>query len=83
LMSDAMEERSVEPRAVPAAEVRDWASEAREERASACARVVEVVVMARRRMVEEESEKRMIGISWKLSLFGCLPLGMGGLRFVS
>jgi hypothetical protein len=64
LTSDAMLERSVvcEPRAVPAAEVRDWASETREERTSGRARVVEVVVMARRRMVEEESEKRMVGL---------------------
>jgi len=64
LISDVMEERSVvcELRAVPATEVRDWASEIREERASDCARVVEVVVMARRRMVEEESEKRMVGL---------------------
>jgi hypothetical protein len=62
LMSDPMAERSVvcEPRAVPAAEVRDSAFEMREEKASDCARVVEVVVMARRRMVEEESEKRMV-----------------------
>jgi len=64
LISDATEERSVvcEPRAVPATEVRDWATETREERASDCARVVEVVVMARRRTVEEESEKRMVGL---------------------
>jgi hypothetical protein len=66
LISDAM----LEPRAVPAAEVRDWASETREEKTS-CARVVEVVVMARRRMVEEVSEKRMVGFGWKLSLYGC------------
>ena len=54
LMSDSMEERSVvcEAMAVPAAEVRDWAPETREERASNCARVVEENVMARRRMVE-------------------------------
>ena len=64
LISDAMEERSVvcEPRAVPATEVRDWATETREERALDCARVVEVVVMARRRMVVEENEKRMMGL---------------------
>jgi hypothetical protein len=61
LTSDPMEERSVvcEPMAVPAAEVRDSTPEIREEKASDCARV-EVVVMARRRMVEEESEKRMV-----------------------
>jgi hypothetical protein len=64
LASDAMEERSVvcEPMAVPAAEVRDWTPEMKEERASDCARVVEVDVMARRRMAEEESEKRMVGL---------------------
>ena len=62
LMLDSMEERSVvcEAMAVPAAEVRDSAPEMREEKASDCARVVEVVVMARRRMVEEESENRMV-----------------------
>ena len=61
LTSDPMEERSVvcEPMAVPAAEVRDSTPEMREEKASDCARVVEVVVMARRRIVEE-SEKRMV-----------------------
>ena len=62
LISDPMEERSVvcEPMAVPATEVRDSTPETREEKASDCARVVDVVVMARRRIVEEESEKCMV-----------------------
>jgi hypothetical protein len=63
-VAELKSERSVlcEPTAVPAAEVRDSAPEMREERASDCARVVEVDMMARRRMVEEESEKRMVGL---------------------
>jgi hypothetical protein len=91
LTSDAMEERSVvcEPRAVPAAEVRDWASEIREERASDCARVVEVVMMARKRMVEEEeSEKRIVRLVREVEfvwLFASLLWrgeGWGGLRLL-
>jgi hypothetical protein len=66
LISDAMEERSVvcEAMAVPATEVRDWAPETREETSSNCAKAVEADEMATRKMVAEESEKRMVAFSW-------------------
>ena len=85
-MSEAMDERRVvwEPRAEPAAEVRELMSERTDERASALdccgdgvARVAVVrrrVRRARRRVVKVEEVNILVGVG-----FGLVEFGFGGL----